>query len=225
MNRRARILVPCEPSAVAFARDRVLIQVRAWGVPLDEELRDAVRLVASELIANAVVHSGGLATVGLYLNDGRLLLVVHDGNQAEPQRQCATGEDEDGRGLALVEFLATRNGWEPTARGKKVWAGYREGSARLAVGTAPTVGRGGSGLPLVGRAGQARPRSVRTHRHAGRGDGVARQPPELMGAAGLTPLNAKNVPRSRRPGDVLLSTLGRLPDIPEQQRRTKWAIS
>lgn len=71
MTRRARILVPGDPSAVGFARDRVLIQVRAWGVPLDEQLRDAVRLVASELITNAVVHGAGLTTVGLYLNEDR----------------------------------------------------------------------------------------------------------------------------------------------------------
>jgi hypothetical protein len=53
MTRRARILVSGGPSAVAFARDRVLTHVRAWGVPLDEELRDSVKLVASELITNA----------------------------------------------------------------------------------------------------------------------------------------------------------------------------
>ncbi|WP_274563628.1 ATP-binding protein [Streptomyces spiramyceticus] len=124
MSRQARILVPGDPSAIAFARDHVLTHVRAWGVSLDEELRDAVKLVASELITNAVVHGGGFATVGLYLNDGRLLLVVHDGNPAEPQRQYATGDDEAGRGLALVNFLAARSGWEPTARGKKMWAEF-----------------------------------------------------------------------------------------------------
>lgn len=124
MTRRARIAVPGNPSAVAFARDRVLTLVRAWGVPLDEEKREAVKLVASELITNAVVHGGGLATVGPYLDDDRLLLVVHDGNPAEPQRQYATGDDEHGRGLALVGLLAARNGWEPTDRGKKVWAEF-----------------------------------------------------------------------------------------------------
>lgn len=124
MTRRARILVPGDPSAVAFARDRILTYVRAWEVPLDEEIREGVRLVASELITNAVVHGGGFATVGLYYADGRLLLVVHDGNPGEARREYATGDDEAGRGLALVEFLATRSGWEPTARGKKVWAEF-----------------------------------------------------------------------------------------------------
>ncbi|MCX4587166.1 ATP-binding protein [Streptomyces sp. NBC_01481] len=124
MTRRARIVVPGDPSAVAFARARVITHVRTWGVPLDEELRESVKLVASELITNAVVHGGGFATVGLYYADGRLLLVVHDGNADEPRRECATGDDEAGRGLALVELLAARNGWEPTANGKKVWAEF-----------------------------------------------------------------------------------------------------
>lgn len=124
MTRRARILVPADPSAVAFARKRVLTHVRAWGVPLDKDKREAVQLVSSELITNAVVHGGGFTTVGLYYDDGCLLLVVHDGNPEPPERQCATVDDEEGRGLALVEFLATRSGWEPTDKGKKVWAEF-----------------------------------------------------------------------------------------------------
>jgi hypothetical protein len=71
-----------------------------------------------------LVHGGGFTTVGVYLSDGRLLLVVHDGNATEPRREYATGDDESGRGLALVDFLAARNGWEPTAQGKKVWAEF-----------------------------------------------------------------------------------------------------
>lgn len=94
MTRRARILVPGDPSAVAFARDRVITQVRAWGVPLDAELRYAVKLVTSELITNAVVHAEGLITVGLYLNEEWLLLVVHDSDSRAPQQQKATAEDE-----------------------------------------------------------------------------------------------------------------------------------
>ena len=93
-------------------------------MPLNDELRDAVKLVASELITNAVVHGCGFATVGLYYADGRLLLVVHDGNAGKPRRKCSTGDDEAGRGLALVELLAARNGWEPTTNGKKVWAEF-----------------------------------------------------------------------------------------------------
>jgi anti-sigma regulatory factor (Ser/Thr protein kinase) len=124
MSRRARILVPGEPYAVAFARDRVMTQVRAWGVPLDEEMRAAVKLVASELITNAVVHAGGLVTIGLYLDEDRLLLTVHDRSSEQPRHQHAAEEDEDGRGLVLVDSFATRHGWQPTPNGKRVWAEF-----------------------------------------------------------------------------------------------------
>ncbi|MFG2147779.1 ATP-binding protein [Streptomyces sp. NPDC048696] len=125
-TRRARIAVPGDPSAVAFARDRVLTQVRGWGVPLNAEKREALKLVASELITNAVVHSEGLAMVGLYYDQdgGRLLLVVHDSNPEPPRRVDAAADDESGRGLALVAALAAEHHWEPTGRGKKVWAAF-----------------------------------------------------------------------------------------------------
>ncbi|WP_406731338.1 ATP-binding protein [Streptomyces sp. NBC_01794] len=124
MTRRARILVPGDPSAVAFARNRVITQVRAWDAPLDEEKRYAVGLVVSELVTNAIAHAEGLISVGLYLNEERLLLVVHDGHPTRPRRRRPTTNDETGRGLALVAHLATRTGWDPTPNGKKVWAEF-----------------------------------------------------------------------------------------------------
>ncbi|MGW7074619.1 ATP-binding protein [Streptomyces sp. NPDC054866] len=126
ITRRARIAVAGDPSAVAYARDRILIQVTRWDVLMDGDMRDAVELVASELITNAVVHGEGIVLVGLYYHqeEGRLLLVVHDGKPESPRRQHATTDDESGRGLALVDSFASRNGWEPTERGKKVWAEF-----------------------------------------------------------------------------------------------------
>jgi anti-sigma regulatory factor (Ser/Thr protein kinase) len=52
-TRRARLLVPGDPSAVAFARERVLTYARVWGVRLTEDKQAEVKLVASELITNA----------------------------------------------------------------------------------------------------------------------------------------------------------------------------
>ncbi|MFI9584064.1 ATP-binding protein [Streptomyces sp. NPDC052236] len=124
MTRRARTLVPGDPSAVAFARDRVITQVRAWGVPLDKEKQYAVKLVVSELVTNAILHAEGFISVGLYLNEERLLVVVHDSNPTLPRHRRPTTDDETGRGLALVGHFATRSGWEPTAGGKRVWAEF-----------------------------------------------------------------------------------------------------
>jgi anti-sigma regulatory factor (Ser/Thr protein kinase) len=107
---------------VPLVRRKVVDRVRMWGVAMDDETADAIRLVASELITNAVVHGEGPVTVALYHRPGRLVIEVLDGNPSAPQRSCAQSDDESGRGLALVGLLASRCAWEPSGCGKRVWA-------------------------------------------------------------------------------------------------------
>lgn len=117
-----RFVLAGEEREVSLARRTVVDKVRAWGVPLDDETVDAIRLVSSELISNAVVHGEGLVTVTLYQRPGRLVIDVLDDNPAAPQTSCAQADDENGRGLALVALLASRCAWAPAGRGKRVWA-------------------------------------------------------------------------------------------------------
>ncbi|MGW0763997.1 ATP-binding protein [Streptomyces sp. NPDC002676] len=107
---------------VPLARRKVVDKVRTWGVPLDDETADVIRLVASELITNAVVHGEGAVTVALYHRPGRVVIDVLDDNPSAPTTSCAQADDESGRGLALVRCLASRCAWEPSGRGKHVWA-------------------------------------------------------------------------------------------------------
>ncbi|MEU7429043.1 ATP-binding protein [Streptomyces sp. NPDC040750] len=107
---------------VSLARCKVVDKVRTWGVPMDDETSDAIRLVASELITNAVVHGKGPVTVALYHRPGRLVIDVHDDNPAAPRTSGAQNDDDSGRGLTLVGYLASRCAWEPSGRGKRVWA-------------------------------------------------------------------------------------------------------
>lgn len=94
-----------------LARRMAVDRVRAWGVPMDAETADAVRLVASELITNAVVHGEGPVTVTLHHSPGRLVIDVLDGNPSAPRTCCAQPDDESGRSLALVGLSACA--WEP----------------------------------------------------------------------------------------------------------------
>lgn len=109
-------------SEVPLARREIIDKVRAWGVPLDEETADAIRLVASELITNAVVHGAGPITVTLSNWPGRLVIDVLDGDPSVPRTACAQADDENGRGLGLVRLLAAHCAWEPAGTGKRVWA-------------------------------------------------------------------------------------------------------
>ncbi|WP_199788083.1 MULTISPECIES: ATP-binding protein [unclassified Streptomyces] len=107
---------------VSPARRMVVEQLRAWGVSLDDETADAIRLIASELLTNAVVHGRGPISVALRHRPGSLLIEVFDSNHQGPQECCAEEDDESGRGLTLVGCFAARCGWEPTRYGKRVWA-------------------------------------------------------------------------------------------------------
>ncbi|MHA6762621.1 ATP-binding protein [Streptacidiphilus sp. PAMC 29251] len=120
----ARFLVTRRPSIVAPVRHRILAQVLVWGSALDADARSSLELVVSELVTNAVLHADGLLiTIGLHLDQGRLLLEVLDGSAHMPRdRLTASDQDEFGRGMELVAALAHRHGWEPTRHGKRVWA-------------------------------------------------------------------------------------------------------
>lgn len=83
-------------SEVPPARRQIIDKVRAWGVPLDEETADAIRLVASGLITNAVVDGAGPITVTLFNRPGRLVsmswtTIRRFRGQGMPNRTTRTG--------------------------------------------------------------------------------------------------------------------------------------
>jgi anti-sigma regulatory factor (Ser/Thr protein kinase) len=108
---------------------------------------DAVGLVVSELVTNALRHgvpgipgqtrgplnvglSAGAHPVELELlrSSRRLVCAVHDPGDAEPHLDEADSSDEGGRGLRLVECFSDGWGWRPRTGGhcgKIVWARFR----------------------------------------------------------------------------------------------------
>jgi anti-sigma regulatory factor (Ser/Thr protein kinase) len=112
--------LPCNDEAPAAVRNALRgLHGVGWTVG------DAM-LVASELVSNAVVHSGAcpedLLTVHVKLGAGRLLISVRDpgisGLVAKPRPE---DDQFGGLGLRLVEQLSERWGAE-RRRGQRVWA-------------------------------------------------------------------------------------------------------
>lgn len=102
------------------ARLHVRACLGAWQL---QHLADVLELVASELVTNAVQHSGG-RDVMMWLTQTEASVTVHvsDSNPAPPVRREAEDLDETGRGLAIVEAVSARTGCYPFRSGKIVYA-------------------------------------------------------------------------------------------------------
>ncbi|WP_329486562.1 ATP-binding protein [Kitasatospora sp. NBC_01246] len=117
--------VPPGVEAVPAARRMVMAIVRDWGVPLPPDALQDVELCASEVIANALVHTAERCVVTVRRRAGRLRVEVADGSVVLP-RQERDAESCGGRGLLLVEALAHAWGWQPVGAGKVVWFEFLE---------------------------------------------------------------------------------------------------
>ncbi|WP_369070408.1 SpoIIE family protein phosphatase [Kineococcus terrestris] len=108
--------------AVAEARRFLLRTLRSWGV--DEDVTAGAELVVSELVTNAVTHTGSPPHLHLsHLGDtGHLRVAVSDGSTRHPAARAAGPDALGGRGLAIVEALAERWGVSDQGEGKVVWA-------------------------------------------------------------------------------------------------------
>ncbi|MFF8769096.1 ATP-binding protein [Kitasatospora sp. NPDC015120] len=115
-----KIEVPLRDAAVGTARNELLHQVTELaGIRLDDDRRYALRVCASELIANGIQHGPDQADTALpllvegHLTGQRLRITVTDGGLAVP---AMNGTNEDmsatgGRGLAVVDGYADDHGY------------------------------------------------------------------------------------------------------------------
>ncbi|MER5224424.1 SpoIIE family protein phosphatase [Streptomyces flaveus] len=108
------------PDAVMHARRFTTRTLRRWKV---QEAADAVLLVVSELVTNALVHTQGEVRVDLTLRGDRLRVSVNDASPRAPAKPVIVDwEATGGRGLVLVEAVSESFGTVPVAGGKQVWS-------------------------------------------------------------------------------------------------------
>jgi anti-sigma regulatory factor (Ser/Thr protein kinase) len=107
----AGLTLPFAAESAHVARERLV----SWlaGLPIEPEERDDARLIISELIGNAIRHArpldGGTVQVGWAANEHGLAISVTDGGaRTSPERLDAGISDLSGRGLSIVETLASR---------------------------------------------------------------------------------------------------------------------
>jgi anti-sigma regulatory factor (Ser/Thr protein kinase) len=107
--------------AVPAARRQVVSLAQALGLPLSDQTLETVELLASEVIANAVLYTDAPCDVSVTRADERLRVEVTDTDASLPSTVEAGPNDERGRGLLLVSALADAWGTQPEPPGKTTW--------------------------------------------------------------------------------------------------------
>jgi anti-sigma regulatory factor (Ser/Thr protein kinase) len=112
--------LPCELTSVAVARRFLAQRVRSWELT-SPHLDDAL-LLTSELVANAVIHARtDIRVVVAGTSQGTLRVDVYDDNSRLPVIDQPPDDATSGRGLQVIDRLATTWGFERTKLGKSVW--------------------------------------------------------------------------------------------------------
>ncbi|WP_030236391.1 MULTISPECIES: ATP-binding protein [unclassified Streptomyces] len=115
-----------DPAEVGRARQWARSRLAGSGIRADESLAETLILLVSELVTNAVVHTGCPAVLRLSLpgaatGEAIVRLEVADRSLRAPVPRCADDDATGGRGLALVDGLADRWGWSAEGAGKRIW--------------------------------------------------------------------------------------------------------
>ncbi|MEZ0491024.1 SpoIIE family protein phosphatase [Kineococcus sp. TBRC 1896] len=120
-TRENRLLLPADTRAVGAARDWLRSTLDAWELT---SAADEAELVISELVTNAVLHTGSPTAVTLRheVSDRLLSVGVEDSSTQHPQPRESDDDATGGRGMHIVQLLAQRWWVAPRGDGKTVWA-------------------------------------------------------------------------------------------------------
>ena len=107
-----------DPACVPAGRRFVAARLDGWAC---SHVTETATLLTSEILTNAVVYGLGPVKLRLRRTDTEVAVIVSDRSRQLPQPRLAGPTDESGRGLNLLEVLATSWGARATADGKDVW--------------------------------------------------------------------------------------------------------
>jgi anti-sigma regulatory factor (Ser/Thr protein kinase) len=114
----ASIRLSPHPTSARAAREFVADTLLRWGRP---ERTEAAVLLTSELVTNAILHARTQVAVTVHQLGSSLRVYVLDESTEQPRSRGDSDELAGGRGLKLVEAVATSWGVSPEGHGKAVW--------------------------------------------------------------------------------------------------------
>jgi anti-sigma regulatory factor (Ser/Thr protein kinase) len=115
---------PSTPASIAAAR-RFVARHLAEIPGFDEDGRDEVTLMVSELATNSVRHAGTPYRVSLQRIGEFLRIEVSDAGDGQARLRTPGPRDLHGRGLHIVNALADAWGVDAGTPGKITWFTYR----------------------------------------------------------------------------------------------------
>ncbi len=135
----AELRVACVPSSSWYVRRLLQRDLRSVGAA--PTAMGDVLLVASELVANAVLH--GVAVDGGFdvtwtIRPAEALLAVADAGEELPAPAHPSAAEAGGRGLSIIDSLSVDWGVTPLGVGKVVWG-------RVPLAEEPDAGGAGGG--------------------------------------------------------------------------------
>ncbi|GGW58963.1 ATP-binding protein [Streptomyces xantholiticus] len=146
---QVQLEIGSDPSEVGRARRWARARLVKSGMRDDEPLAETLILLISELVTNAVVHTGCPAVLRMLFGGGvaeagTVRVEVADVSACPPRPRHSRSEDTGGRGLELVDGLADRWGWQREGAGKSIWCEVDRGlpTATPQLTGAPVVARG-----------------------------------------------------------------------------------
>jgi serine phosphatase RsbU (regulator of sigma subunit)/anti-sigma regulatory factor (Ser/Thr protein kinase) len=124
---RAAMVLISDVASVRRARAFIRHHCKVAGVSPD--VCDTVVLLTSETVTNAFIHGRSEARLRVLIRLGRVRVEVGDDNARHPQRASRNDDALDGRGLDILDLLATDWGVYDDPAGKVVWFEAREDDA------------------------------------------------------------------------------------------------
>lgn len=110
--------LPCDPTSASRARRLVATVLTDAGY---DAVVEVATLLVSEAVTNAVLHAGTPILLSCSWSGSCVRIEVYDDSRVPPRIRHYHGQATTGRGLALVDALATRWGVDASAGGKTLW--------------------------------------------------------------------------------------------------------
>ena len=104
---RRQLSIALDGGTAAPGEARRFVRRSLGEVALHQDLVDAVELLVSELVTNAVVHASSDPRLTLLVHADRVRVEVGDDDPALPAHREPDAERPGGRGLLLLDRVAT----------------------------------------------------------------------------------------------------------------------